>query len=121
MPKVFKCSKINLNSTFRNIKNGIPLRCIDIMGCGGCLLTNYQRDFDEHFKDGENILIYHNAQEALEKADFYLAHDTLREKVALSGYETVKKYYSYEVKIKEMLELAGLEHIISACERNRGL
>jgi spore maturation protein CgeB len=115
MPKVFKCSKINLNSTFRNIKNGIPLRCIDVMGCGGCLLTNYQKDFDDHFKDGENVLLYSEPGEALEKADFYLAHDTLREKVALSGYETVRKYYSYPVKIKEMLELAELGHLVKAC------
>lgn len=32
MPYVFKCSKINLNITLRSIKNGIPLRCMDIMG-----------------------------------------------------------------------------------------
>jgi spore maturation protein CgeB len=117
MPKVFKCSRINLNSTFRLIPNGIPLRCIDVMGCGGCLLTNYQKDFDEHFRDGENLLFYRSAEEALEKADFYLAHDTLREKIALSGYETIRKYYDYPVKIREMLEMAGLQHLIKACGR----
>lgn len=31
MPYVFKCSKINLNITLRSIKNGIPLRCMDIL------------------------------------------------------------------------------------------
>jgi spore maturation protein CgeB len=112
MPKVFKCSKINLNITMRGILNGIPLRCIDIMGCGGCLLTNYQKDFDEHFKDGENVIFYREAGEALEKAEYYLAHDSQREKIALSGYETVKKYYTYSVKIREMLELAGLQDLI---------
>jgi spore maturation protein CgeB len=117
MPKVFKCSKINLNVTMRDIINGVPLRCIDIMACGGCLLTNYQKDFDEHFKDGENILFYNDAGEALEKADYYLAHDTEREKISQSGYETVKKYYNFPVKIREMLELAGLDDIIKACGR----
>jgi spore maturation protein CgeB len=117
MPKIFRCSKINLNATLRSIQSGIPLRCIDVMGCGGCLLTNYQKDFDDHFKDEENILFYRDAHEALEKADFYIKHDTLREKIALSGHETIKKYYDYPVKIKEMLEMADLQYIIKACGR----
>jgi spore maturation protein CgeB len=117
MPKVFKCSKINLNVTMRDIVNGIPLRCIDIMACGGCLLTNYQKDFDEHFKDGENILLYNEPYEALDKADYYLSHDTKLEKIAQSGYETIKKYYTYPVKIREMLEKAGLNDLIKTCGR----
>ena len=42
MPKIFKCSKINLNMTLRSIKSGIPQRAFDIMGCGGFLMSNYQ-------------------------------------------------------------------------------
>lgn len=112
MPKIFRCSKINLNATLRSIQHGIPLRCLDIMGCHGLLLTNYQKDFDDHFIDGENVLFYTDAEEALEKADFYLAHDELRSKIAEAGYETVKKYYDYPVKIREILELAGLEYLM---------
>lgn len=114
MPKVFRFSKININATLRSIQHGVPLRCLDIMGCHGLLLTNYQKDFDDHFIDGKNVLFYTDAEEALEKANFYLAHDTLREKIAEAGYETVKKYYDYPVKIKEIMELAGLEHLIPA-------
>jgi spore maturation protein CgeB len=112
MPKIFRHSKINLNATMRSIQNGIPLRCLDVMACHGLLLTNYQKDFDDHFKDGENVLFYTNAEEALEKANFYLAHDTLREKIAEAGYQTVKKYYNYPDKIREMLELAKLDYLI---------
>ena len=38
---MFANSKVNLNITLRNIKTGIPLRALDIMGAGGFLLTNY--------------------------------------------------------------------------------
>lgn len=112
MPKIFRYSKINLNATLRSIQNGIPLRCLDIMGCHGLLLTNYQKDFDDHFKDGENVLFYTDAGEALEKADFYMAHDTLCGKIAEAGFETVKKYYDYPVKIREIFEIAGLTHLM---------
>lgn len=112
MPKIFRYSKINLNATLRSIQNGIPLRCLDVMGCHGLLLTNYQKDFDDHFKDGENVLFYTDAEEALEKADFYLAHDTLCRKIAEAGFETVRKYYDYPVKIREIFEIAGLTHLM---------
>lgn len=118
MPKIFRFSKININATLRSIQNGIPLRCLDIMGCHGVLLTNYQKDFDDHFIDGKNVLFYTDAEEALEKANFYLAHDSSREKIAEAGYETVKKYYNYPVKIKEIMELAGLEHLIPGKRRS---
>lgn len=112
MPKVFRYSRINLNATLRSIQHGIPLRCLDIMGCHGLLLTNYQKDFDDHFRDGENVLFYTDAQEALEKADYYLAHESLRARIAEAGYETVKRYYDYPVKLREIFETAGLEHLI---------
>lgn len=118
MPKVFRCSRINLNATLRSIQHGIPLRCLDIMGCHGLLLTNYQKDFDDHFRDGENVLFYTDAQEALEKADFYLNHESVRAKIAEAGYETVKRYYDYPVKLREIFETAGLEHLIP--ERGQG-
>lgn len=117
MPKVFRFSKININATLRSIQHGIPLRCLDIMGCHGLLLTNYQKDFDDHFVDEKNVLFYTDPEEALEKANFYLAHDDLRIKIAEAGYETIKKYYDYPIKIREIFEIAKLQHLIPVKRR----
>lgn len=112
MPKVFRNSRINLNATLRSILHGIPLRCLDIMGCHGLLLTNYQKDFDDHFVDGQNLLFYTSAEEALDKAKFYLEHESLRAQIAEAGYDTVKKYYDYPVKLPEIFHMAGLDDLI---------
>lgn len=112
MPKVFRNSRINLNATLRSILHGIPLRCLDIMGCHGLLLTNYQKDFDDYFTDGQNLLFYTSAEEALDKAKFYLKHESLRVKIAEAGYDTVKKYYDYPVKLPEIFHMAGLDDLI---------
>ncbi len=111
-PKAFKLSKINLNITLKTITSGIPLRCLDIMGCGGFLLSNHQRDFDEHFKDGVNIALFNSLEEAYDKCKFYLEHDTERKKVALNGYETVKKYYSYNYLFDQMVRRSGLDYLL---------
>lgn len=112
MPFAFRYSKLNLNMTLRCIRTGIPLRCLDIMGCHGLLLTNYQRDFEEHFKDHENLLIYHSIEEAFDKTQYYLSHETERKKIAAKGYETVKQYYNYPTVLREMLNRSGLGYLL---------
>lgn len=108
-PLVFKASKINLNMTLRNIKTGIPQRVLDIMGCGGLALTNYQKDMDEYFTDQKNILIYHSAEEALEKTNYYLRHDSEREEIQRNGLELMEKCFSYEERLNKIWKIAGLK------------
>ena len=40
MNKIFYLSKVNLNITLPSIETGIPQRILEIMGCGGFVLTN---------------------------------------------------------------------------------
>lgn len=112
MPKVFKNSRINLNITLHSILAGIPLRCLDIMGCHGLLLTNYQRDFEEHFKDHDNILFYHSIEEAYDKTKYYLEHEDERQKIENKGYETVKNYYNYKILLPKVLSMSGLDYLL---------
>ncbi len=112
MPKVFKCSDINLNVTLKTIKTGIPLRCLDIMGCGGFLLTSYQRDMDNDFVDGESIAFFRSLDEAYDKCKYYIEHETERKTVARKGYEIIRSKYSYDEQFRRILRIAGLEKTI---------
>lgn len=105
MPKVFKQSKINLNMTLRSIVSGIPLRAMDIMGCGGFLLTNYQRDFEDLFEADVDYVYYTDNEDLLYKIDYYLSHTEEREAIARNGYQKVKENHTYEHRIKEILSL----------------
>lgn len=105
MPYVFKCSKINLNITLRGIHNGIPLRCFDIMGCGGFLLSNYQPDFDMYFSPEEDYVYFEDMEDLKEKCRFYLSHEEERKRIANNGYMKVKNEHTYEIRLKEMIKL----------------
>ena len=109
MPALFKSSKINLNPTLKNISSGIPLRALDVMGCKGFLLTNYQPEIQEYFKDGEELVIYKSMEEAVDKASYYLSHDDERRRIALNGYNKIREEFCYEKRIKKMFKVAGLE------------
>ena len=108
MPKVFKASKVNLNITLRTIETGIPLRCFDIMGCGGFLLSNYQEEFYDYFDVGRELVIYESIEDAYEKTDYYLSHDDERKQIAADGYRAVKERFSFDGQLKKIFAVADL-------------
>lgn len=85
MPYVFMASKINLNITLRSIKTGIPLRALDILGCGGFLISNYQEEFFEYFSPGDDMVIYESVPDLMDKIRFYLKNDDERLRIAQNG------------------------------------
>ena len=106
MPVMFKSSKINISGSFRAAKSAIPLRALDVMGCGAFLLSSPQAEVLEHFEDGKELAIYHSEAEAVDKAGYYLEHDDERKKVALAGYEKVKRDFGYKDRFAKMFEIA---------------
>jgi len=104
MPKVFAASKINLNMTIPNIKSGVPLRVYDILGAGGFCLTNFQAELPMFFENEKHLVWYYNNEDLYNKVDFYLKHDSERERIAAAGRDYVRTNCTYEARIKEMLE-----------------
>lgn len=109
MPRVFRRSKINLNITLRSIQSGIPLRALDIMGAGGFLLSNYQSELAEWFEDGKELVLYASAEELLGKVRYYLSHEEERREIAYQGFLKARKLFSYETRVKQMMDIVETE------------
>ncbi len=107
MPQVFKNTCINLNMTLRSIHDGIPLRAMDIMGCGGFLLTNYQEDFEYWFQPDVDYVYYMDKEDLLYKADYYLGHEEERMQIAANGLRKVKEAHTYGHRIRTILDGLG--------------
>lgn len=105
MPRIFKCSKINLNMTARTIRSGLPQRIFDIMAAGGFVLSNYQTEIPEYFIPGEDIVLYESIPDLLEKIGYYLSHKEERLQIAHNGYEKVKKQHLLAHRAQEMLKV----------------
>ena len=104
MPLAFNQAKINLNISLKAIQSGIPLRVFDVLGCGGFLITNYQHEIAECFEDGRELVIYEDIPDLIAKVNYYLAHEDERKRIAQNGYEKVKSEYTFERRMKEILE-----------------
>ncbi len=113
MSVVFRNSKINLNITIRSIRTGIPLRAMDIMASGGFLLSNYQEELAEYFIDGEDMVLYYDDEDMMNKIEYYLAHDEERKRIAENGCRKVSDKYSYANAWRYIFSVCNLknEHI----------
>ncbi len=105
MPYVFKCSKINLNITLRSIQNAIPLRCFDILGAGGFLLSNYQVDLERHFIPGEDYVYYESREDLIDKIGYYLKNDDERKEIAFNAHEKISKEHTFDVRVEQIIEM----------------
>lgn len=108
MPKVFACSKINLNPTLRISQTGIPLRAFDIMGAGGFLLSNYQEELLEHYENEIDMVAYESIEDAMEKIRFYMQHPDLRQRIAASGRRKTLEEHSLQQCMALIFAVVGI-------------
>lgn len=106
MPLVFHESAVNLNITAKSIRSALPLRIWDILGSGGFCLSNYQSEIPEFLNIGEHLDVYTSFDDLEEKIHYYREHPAIRKEIAENGYNYVKEYHTYPLRLTQMLETA---------------
>ena len=102
--ELYSKSKICLNIHI-SLHKGINPRTFEILGNGNFQLCDYREDASSlGLVDGENIVLYKNTQECLNKIDYYLSNIEAREKVGENGANFVKDKYTISHLFSEFLE-----------------
>lgn len=104
MPKIFRLSDVNLNITLRTIQTGIPLRVLDVLACGGFLISNYQEELAEYFRLGEELVTYGDLEELVWLTDVYLKDEARRKQIARCGQERIRQDFTYERALKVIVQ-----------------
>ena len=101
---LYKHSKICLNIHVP-IHLGLNARVFEISGSPNFQLCDEREDFAKlGFSDGENIAVYKNADDCIEKIKYYLNQDRAREKIAKKGNELVLQKYTINKLIGKTLD-----------------
>ena len=95
---------VNLNISLKTIRSGIPLRCIDVLACGGFLISNYQEELAEYFRLGEELITYGDLEELVYLTDFYLKDEARRKQIARCGQERIRQDFTYEKALKRIID-----------------
>ena len=103
-PFVYDKAKININISLRSIHTGIPLRCFEILGSGGFLLSNYQADFADCYVDGEDYVSFGSKEDMLSKIEYYLSHEKERQEIASNGLRRTMEDHAYLKRLAQIFE-----------------
>ena len=132
---IFNRSKINLNLSnsispdirymfsslraFRNVASLIKKtdtksceqikgRHFEIPACGGFQLSYYVEGLEHCYEIGREIAIYTDIDDLVEKTRYYLSNDEEREKIAEAGHRRALSAHTYEKRIRDILDFAGV-------------
>jgi spore maturation protein CgeB len=94
--------KIHFN---RNMADDINGRTFETLGCKTFLLTNHTENLDKLFNIGEHLITYTTKLDLNDKIKYYLANSDIREKIAESGYNHVKKNHTYNNRAQQIIEI----------------
>ena len=105
--RFYNAARINLNISAWSggIDSGINLRIFYVPACGGFITRDYTEELPEVFKIGEEIEAFQSLEEMRGKLKYYLNHDGVREKIALKGYERVRKDHTFHQRMLELLHI----------------
>jgi radical SAM superfamily enzyme YgiQ (UPF0313 family)/glycosyltransferase involved in cell wall biosynthesis len=89
MRRIYSNSRINLCFTKSygvNTRNQLKDKIFDITMCGGFLLCEYCKGIEDYFDLGKEIVCFEGPEDAIKKIDFYLSHESERNRIAQAGY-----------------------------------
>jgi spore maturation protein CgeB len=104
LPAHYRSKAINLNITSAQMKTGLNQRVFDVPACQAFLLTDRRNQLDELF-DPDEVVTYHNPQEAAEKAKWYLKRPEQRAKVSQKAYQRVLAEHLYLHRLEKMIRI----------------
>ena len=91
------------------------MRCFEICGAKGFLLTNWLQTIEElGFEDGKTCALYKTLDEAVEKAKYYVEHEEERDQIAQAGYDLAMANHTIDHRVNQMLESLNSKICVAA-------
>jgi len=105
MSKAIQANKICLGLLYSRNRDLQTTRTMEILACGGFMLAERT---DEHlalFEEDREAAYFSTTDEAIDKVQYYLAHDKERQAIAEAGYQRcLKSDYTYRDRARFVVE-----------------
>lgn len=105
---IYSGSKINLCFTkayAAGSRHQLKSKIFDITMCGGFLLCEAAEGLEEWFDEGREIVSFRDPEEAVALADYFLAHEAERRKIAAAGMRRARECHSQAALFSRVFDI----------------
>ncbi len=81
------------------------MRLYEATGCGALLLTDEKINLSNLFEIGKEIITYDNANDLIDKMQYYSQHEKKRAEIAQAGQLRALKDHTFTIRMKEALDM----------------
>lgn len=89
-------------------KQHLHLREFEVPMTGSLYITGFSEELTEFYKPDEEVLIYRNEHELLDKIKYYLANPTSAQKISLAGRNRALKCHTYQKRFTDLFNNLGV-------------
>ncbi len=89
-------------------------RNFEVPSCGGFLLTGHADQLSDYYRPDQEIAVFDNTHELIEKIRYYLAHEDQRAAIAHAGYQRTQHEHTYAHRFQEIFQRIGLAPVSHA-------
>jgi len=93
----------------RPVKQHLHLREFEAPMSGALYCTGYMDELAEFFEPDEEVVMYRNRHELLEKVSYYLSHPAEAERVRTAGRARALRDHTYRRRFETLFRVVGLE------------
>lgn len=104
LANIYCSSKINIDMQNPDGKN-LNYRTLEVLASNGFLLTPYNDFVVKQFDDGKDIETYKNAEQLIDKINFYLKNLNLSQSIAYNGKKNAISNHSFCDRLKSILKV----------------
>ena len=99
---VYNAAKIGISVSNFNMERYYSDRLLRIMACGTLPMSHEFKGWEKDFRDGENIVIFKDMKDLVDKCNYYLDNNLQRLRIAENAYRNVHENCTWKVRMDEL-------------------
>jgi spore maturation protein CgeB len=96
----------------------VKARIFEVPGYGGFLLSQPAENLSRYYRIGEEIVLFENIQDLIEKITHFLTHPHLRDEIARAAHARTRAEHTYDQRLSSLL---GRAQKLMAGQTEKGL
>lgn len=98
---------INRLRSRKNVEQ-MKARIFEVSGCGAFQLSYFVEGLAQCYEVDREVAVYTDADDLVEKVKFYLAHEALRESIAVAAYTRTLRDHTFGKRFQTVFQRMGL-------------